>query len=206
MLKQMSAPEIDSAVAAIKVECAKIADATDGSDSAKKLHGASVLLQMAADIIKSVPDAGASGGLRWRIYQLIQAQMGDDDSALYKELRCSIHLGLAGEDGAPVTLPCGHTFCKSCVAPMFGPAVVPKCPQCRERISVPFTALKTNVGIKGVVDHLMPMATVAANAAATPAAVLAAGGGGAYSTYGGGGAYRSYDGYGGYGGYGGYEH
>jgi hypothetical protein len=195
----MTTPEFDSAIAAIKVECDKIA-AGDGSEAANQLRPAIVLLQIAADIIKSVPEAGASGGLRWRIYQLIQAQQGDDDSALYKELRCSIHLGLTGEDGAPVTLPCGHSFCKSCVAPMFAGGAVPKCPQCRERVSLPLSALKTNVGIKGVVDHLMPMETVAANAsaaaaAATPAPAPALGASPPYGAYNG----RDYYGTGTYG-------
>jgi len=184
-LNQMSTPEISNALAVIKAECDKIAAVDGGSDEAKRLRPAIMLLQLAADIIKTVPDAGASGDLRWRIYQLIQAQEGDDNSALYKELRCSIHLGLAGEDGTPVTLPCGHSFCKSCVKPMFGTGTVPKCPQCRERVNVPLSALKTNACIKGVVDHLMPMATVAANTAAADAARAAAGGGG--GTYGGGG-------------------
>ena len=70
----------------------------------KKLDECKVLLQ-------SIPNAGECSTVRWKIYGIIQAQQGDCNGALYKELRCSIHLGLIGENRSPVTLPCGHNYC-----------------------------------------------------------------------------------------------
>ena len=189
----------------VKQGCALIAAVDGGSDEAKRLRPAIVLLQEAAEIAKTVPDAGSSGGLRWRIYQVVQAQEGDDNAAFYKELRCSIHLGLAGETSEPVTLPCGHTFCKTCIAPFYkvGASVgARKCPQCREPITVTYQSLKVNFAIKGIVDHLLPRghtydeAAIAAveaqiaapGAAAASAAAYGGGGGGGYG-YGGGGYY-----------------
>jgi len=130
-----------------------------GSEEEKKLSAALTLMVKAAEIIKSVPGAGQHGTIRWRIYQLIQAQEGDDNAALYKELKCAIHLGLAGECSDPVTLPCGHSFCKTCIAPMYYASVQlgqRKCPQCREQIIVSYHSLRTNVAIKGMTNHLLP--------------------------------------------------
>ena len=159
--------EMASALELIRQGCARIAAIEGGSESAKRLRPAIILLKEAAEISRSVPEAGDSGALRWRLYQAVQAQEGSTDSAFYKELRCTVHLGLAGENSDPVTLPCGHTFCKTCIAPLYTASVLQRnrtCPQCRERITVEYTDLKPNVAIKGVVDHLLPLGTVRDNA------------------------------------------
>lgn len=146
----------------LRLLCEQVAAAAPGSEEEKKLSAALTLMVKAAEIIKSVPGAGQHGMIRWRIYQLIQAQEGDDNAALYKELKCSIHLGLAGECSDPVTLPCGHSFCKTCIAPMYYisvPASQRKCPQCREQITVSYSSLRPNVAIKGMTNHLLPRGT-----------------------------------------------
>lgn len=142
--------------------CTQVSAAAPGSEEEKKLSAALTLMVKAAEIIKAVPGAGGSGTIRWRIYQLIQAQEGDDNAALYKELKCSIHLGLAGECSDPVTLPCGHSFCKTCIAPMYYASVLPsqrKCPHCREQITVSYSSLKPSIAIMGVTNHLLPRGT-----------------------------------------------
>jgi hypothetical protein len=158
-----SESEMTAALELIRQGCARIAAIDGGSESAKRLRPAIILLKEAAEISRSVPEAGDSGALRWRLYQAVQGQEGSTDSAFYKELRCSIHLGLAGENSDPVTLPCGHSFCKTCIAPLYAATVLPRnraCPQCRERITVEYSSLMPNVAIKGVVDHLLPLGTV----------------------------------------------
>ena len=169
--------DIEAGLALVKQGCALIASGGGSSDEVRRLRPAIVLLQEAADITMSVPDAGASGGLRSRLYHAVQAQDGHDDAAFYKELRCSIHIGLAGELSDPVTLPCGHTFCKTCVAPLFkmgASDATRKCPQCRDPIRVAYWSLRVNVAIKGIVDHLLPqghaydMAAIAATEAQVP--------------------------------------
>lgn len=160
-----AADPMEEASALIRRGCDIIAGITvidgEGPD-AMRLRPAVTLLTEAATIINSVPDAGESSALRWRLYQTIQAQEGGDNAAFYKELRCSIHLGLAGECSDPVTLPCGHSYCKTCIAPLYYHGVSTnqrKCPQCRENISVPYSSLNTNVAIKGVTMHLLPLGT-----------------------------------------------
>jgi hypothetical protein len=162
----MSAPTnqelMDQALAIIRQGCELIAGIDGGSPEEKRLRPAISLLLEAASIIRSVPDAGENPNLRWRLYQTIQAQEGGDNAALYKELRCSIHLGLVGECSDPVTLPCGHSFCKTCIAPLYlATASVGqrKCPQCRTQINVSYLSLKPNVALNGVTQHLLPRGT-----------------------------------------------
>ncbi len=152
---------VEAGLALVKQGCALLASAEGAS-----LLPAIVLLEHAAEATSAVPDAGASGALRARLYRAVQAQDGHDDAAFYKELRCSIHLGLAGELSEPVTLPCGHSFCRACVEPLYRTAA-PKCPQCREPIRVAYGSLRVNVAIKGIVDHLLPLGHGAAAVAAT---------------------------------------
>lgn len=182
------------ALALIKQGCDLIAGLDGGSAEEKKLRPAIALLHEAATIVKTVPDAGESPMLRWRLYQAIQAQEGGDNAALYKELRCSIHLGLAGECSDPVTLPCGHSFCKTCIAPLYYVSVAVsqrKCPQCRVPITVAYSSLKPNVAINGVTSHLLPLGTRHDDAAiAAVEEQVTTGSAASPSYYGGGGSYQ----------------
>jgi len=138
------------------------------SPEAQTLNSAIMLIEKAIPIITSVPEAGMATQLRWRIYQLIQSQKGSDNSALYKELRCSICLGLAGSDGAevlpagatvhPCTIPCGHSFCHSCITGMIG-AGRRACPNCRVQIPHGYVPVD-NAAIKGIVERLLPRPSV----------------------------------------------
>lgn len=187
-------PQAD-ALALIRRGCEMLAALDAATPEEARLKPAIALLMEASTIIRTVPDAGESGALRWRLYHAVQAQGSSDNAALYKELRCAIHLGLAGECSDPVTLPCGHSFCKTCIAPFFyeGASVANrKCPHCRETISVSYQQLKTNVAIKGVTAHLMPLgaqhdeaaiAATEARVAAPRTATSAYGGGAAANQY-----------------------
>jgi len=176
----MSSPDMTAALELIRRGCELISAQESGSEEAKRLKPAVVLLREAADITKTVAGAGESVELRWRIYEMIQSQAGSDNAALYKELSCSIHLGLAGELSEPITLPCGHTFCKTCVAPLYtGSINQRKCPSCRVNIAVAYETLKPNMAIKGVIAHLLPRgstydmsAITAADAAVRTAATV----------------------------------
>jgi hypothetical protein len=141
--------------AAIMIECDKMAAPCEGSSaSADQIRPALVLLQLVTAMLKEIPDAGASSVLRKRIYDVVSAQRGHPESAFFKELTCSVHLGLVGEvDDAPVTLLCGHSFCRQCLAPLFA-SPSPTCPTCRDPIFLSLSALNVNLGIKGIVDHL----------------------------------------------------
>jgi hypothetical protein len=118
------------------------------------------LLQQAITLIKAQPNAGESVHLRWYMYQLLQAQQGDGEGALYKELRCSIHLGLMGECGSPHTLPCGHTFCYGCLQSLFAisssSSSSTTCPDCRQALPSSIQALRPNIAVKAIVERLLP--------------------------------------------------
>jgi len=122
----------------------------------KALQPAITLIDEAIHIVQGLPDAGDSGLLRQRIYQLLQAQKNDGNSAIYKELRCAICLELAGVNGPPVTIGCGHTYCRGCIEPIAtGSLNARKCPDCRNPIVGP---MPTNVAIKAIVERLLPRA------------------------------------------------
>jgi hypothetical protein len=118
-------------------------------------------IQLAIQALQADPDSSSSSSsihLRWHIYQLLQAQAGDDGlGALYKELRCSIHLGLMGENGPPYTLPCGHSFCYDCLVSLFASVTNCSCPDCRKPMSRHcLTELHPNIAIKAIVERLLP--------------------------------------------------
>ena len=130
-----------------------------GTETEKKMALVQTLLLKASHIMHSMPSPGEDASLRWRIYQLIQAQEGHDDAAFYKEMRCAIHLGVVGECSNPITLGCGHSFCKTCIAPFYFQgtyAIQRKCPTCRSPIKVSYDELKPNVSLMGIVEHILP--------------------------------------------------
>ena len=107
--------------------------------------------------LQSIPNTGECSTVRWKIYKLIQAQQGDCNGALYKELRCSIHLGLIGENGFPVTLPCGHNYCIYCISPILSVLYSAKiCPECRSPINITLDQLKPNIALQSIVTYLLP--------------------------------------------------
>ena len=122
---------------------------------------AKVFISQAAGIVAAIPGAGESGGLRQQIYRLVQSQMGSDNAAFYKELKCPIHLGTLGDAGSPpVTLPCGHSFCAACITPVVSnPSPANRrCPSCRAPITIAVADLRPNVALQDVVRRILPAA------------------------------------------------
>ncbi|XP_052391742.1 tripartite motif-containing protein 16-like [Carassius gibelio] len=71
-----------------------------------------------------------------------------------KEFMCSVCLDLLKD---PVTIPCGHSYCKSCITDCWDQedqTRVYSCPQCNQTFS-PRPALATNTILAEVVDRLM---------------------------------------------------
>ena len=139
--------------------CEEGMEQLSGTEDEKKMALVQTLLLKASHIMHSMPSPGEDASLRWRIYQLIQAQEGSDDAAFYKEMRCAIHLGVAGECSDPITLGCGHSFCKTCIAPFYFQGTYAhqrKCPTCRSPIKVSYDELKPNVSLMGIVEHILP--------------------------------------------------
>lgn len=146
------------AVDLIQQAVALLAAIPGRSPESQALQPAITLIEQAIPIVRGVREAGDSPLLREKIYQLLQAQKNDGDSAIYKELRCGVCLDLAGLNGPPVTIGCGHTYCMGCITPIATGAVAGrKCPDCRAPI-VAGIPLVTNVAIKRIVERLLPRA------------------------------------------------
>ena len=120
-----------------------------------KVH---LFLSKIIPLVQGIDRAGASNTVRYMVYSLIQAQK-DSDGALYKELKCPIHLDLIGDYGPPTTLPCGHSFCTECIRTVAQSANPSnrKCPFCRVLIA-PGTQFNPTVAIGLITDRLKPRA------------------------------------------------
>ncbi|XP_040191637.1 E3 ubiquitin/ISG15 ligase TRIM25-like [Rana temporaria] len=73
---------------------------------------------------------------------------------LRKELKCSICLDIYRD---PVTLKCGHNFCRDCIGRVFGTRVRSggySCPECRERFKNR-PALGRNTTLRNIVENLL---------------------------------------------------
>ncbi|XP_058254206.1 zinc-binding protein A33-like [Hemibagrus wyckioides] len=75
----------------------------------------------------------------------------DESSSLLTEeqLQCSICLEVFTD---PVTTPCGHNFCKSCITQSWDTSQHSDCPYCKEKF-IMRPELKINIKLKAVADH-----------------------------------------------------
>ncbi len=109
-------------------------------------------------------DAGHYPGIRKAIYQLIQAQSPDkSEGAIIGEVQCPIHQGLIGTAGGqdqaqkqPVTISCGHTFCRGCISVAYAMNAQRRCPTCRAPMTANPSTLPTNIMINSIVSRLKP--------------------------------------------------
>ena len=136
-----------------------------------EINGDAILahLDTAIESISQLQEAGQYPGIRMKIYKLIQSQtQGDNHGAIYNELMCGIHgdvLTLNNPypgNSEPVTLSCGHTFCRNCISSWFTGARAPpqlgaKCPQCNAHITTPIAHLHKNIMIDSILSRLVPM-------------------------------------------------
>jgi hypothetical protein len=122
-------------------------------------------------------EAGDVRGIRKIVYDVIQSQtVSQENGAIYNELKCPIHFGLLGAaqypvatQNEPITLTCGHTFCRGCVSPPYPNPQLTHCPNCREPIRYPIAQLRVNTSIKSILERLTPMAAAPAAGAVGPA-------------------------------------
>ena len=120
----------------------------------------------------AIKDAGDDAYFRQAIYKLLQAQKG----VINKELQCAFHLGLIGEDdyGPPVTINCGHNYCKNCITDVIDHAIthgkIPSCPECRVRTIIPEGGFKANVALTAIVCRLIPQKKASTSASSSASA------------------------------------
>ncbi|KAM9466417.1 E3 ubiquitin-protein ligase TRIM39-like isoform 1-T2 [Clarias gariepinus] len=75
---------------------------------------------------------------------------GDSSSPLTEEqLKCSICLEVFTD---PITTPCGHSFCKSCIIQSWNTTQNCYCPYCKEKFTKR-PEVKINVTLRDVADH-----------------------------------------------------
>ncbi|XP_058254203.1 zinc-binding protein A33-like isoform X2 [Hemibagrus wyckioides] len=79
------------------------------------------------------------------------ANIADESSSLLTEeqLQCSICLEVFTD---PVTTPCGHNFCKSCITQSWDTSQHSDCPYCKEKF-IMRPELKINITLREVADH-----------------------------------------------------
>ncbi|XP_053537880.1 zinc-binding protein A33 isoform X3 [Ictalurus punctatus] len=80
-----------------------------------------------------------------------QRSFSHDSSSLLSEdqLQCSVCLNVFTD---PVTTPCGHNFCKSCLTQRWEKSQHCYCPLCKEKFTKR-PELKINTTLRGVADH-----------------------------------------------------
>ena len=112
-------------------------------------------------------DGDVARRTRMLVYELVQAQepVSQGAGAIYKDLTCGICTGLVGttpdpSSPYPVTLTCGHMFCRGCV----GHSSSRDCPSCRRPITVRVADLGKSAAVAEVVVRLMPRRGVAGGA------------------------------------------
>ncbi|XP_051729665.1 E3 ubiquitin-protein ligase TRIM21-like isoform X5 [Ctenopharyngodon idella] len=75
--------------------------------------------------------------------------MSSSSGPLTEELQCSICLDVFTD---PVTTPCGHNFCKTCLNKHWDNSQTCNCPYCKETFKIR-PDLKINTTLREVVDH-----------------------------------------------------
>ncbi|XP_050993115.1 zinc-binding protein A33-like [Labeo rohita] len=75
--------------------------------------------------------------------------MSSSSSHLTKELQCSICLDMFTD---PVSTPCGHNFCKTCLKKHWDNSKIWKCPFCKETFKQR-PDLKINTTLREIVEH-----------------------------------------------------
>uniref|UniRef100_A0A8C2HQU9 RING-type domain-containing protein n=1 Tax=Cyprinus carpio TaxID=7962 RepID=A0A8C2HQU9_CYPCA len=75
--------------------------------------------------------------------------MSSSSGPLTEELQCSICLDVFTD---PVTTPCGHNFCKTCLNKHWDNSQTCSCPYCKETFSQR-PDLKINITLREVADH-----------------------------------------------------
>ncbi|KAK3537973.1 hypothetical protein QTP70_024791 [Hemibagrus guttatus] len=82
--------------------------------------------------------------------KLRETVTGESSSLLTEEqLQCSICLEVFTD---PVTTPCGHNFCKSCITQSWDTSPQCNCPYCKEKFTMR-PELKINITLREVADH-----------------------------------------------------
>ena len=98
--------------------------------------------------------------VRRRVYYDIQSQLspgGDYVGAMYNDLKCTVCRNIFGLNSdhpplerRPITLTCGHTFCKGCMK------LRASCITCDVPFRVPIGEIQANVVLETVVTRIIP--------------------------------------------------
>ncbi|XP_048059719.1 E3 ubiquitin-protein ligase TRIM39-like [Megalobrama amblycephala] len=95
--------------------------------------------------IEHTPPYYSVGDLSSFLFPAISSSSGP----LTEELQCSICLDVFTD---PVTTPCGHNFCKTCLNKFWDNSQTCKCPYCKETFKHR-PDLKINITLRELVDH-----------------------------------------------------
>ena len=96
-------------------------------------------------------DAGEHGTVRMLLYQILQ-KMDSSNACIKKDLQCAIHLGVFV---SPITLNCGHSYCKECLLSMERSFPRPLCPECRSPFNEVYQ-MHENKSLKSLASYMTP--------------------------------------------------
>ncbi len=115
---------------------------------------------------------------RQAVYGIIQSQKGQE-GAIYDLLKCPVCMELVGTQDpsglTPTTLPCGHSFCRSCLNSMFAsrPSLPCICPLCRAAVPLNLltasrqVAISPSVALAEIIRRITPLSNSSTSSAAS---------------------------------------
>ncbi|XDV33784.1 hypothetical protein PO909_004062 [Leuciscus waleckii] len=98
---------------------------------------------------ESSPTSTQARTTRRRSFEQTPPWMSSSSGPLTEELQCSICLDVFTD---PVTTPCGHNFCKTCLNKCWDNSQTCNCPYCKETFKHR-PDLKINTTLREIVDH-----------------------------------------------------
>ncbi|XP_051729598.1 E3 ubiquitin-protein ligase TRIM39-like [Ctenopharyngodon idella] len=98
---------------------------------------------------ESSPTSIKARKTRRRSVDSLPPSMSSSSGPLTKELQCSICLDVFTD---PVSTPCGHNFCKTCLNKCWDNSQTCNCPYCKETFKIR-PDLKINTTLRELVDH-----------------------------------------------------
>ncbi|XP_048059535.1 E3 ubiquitin-protein ligase TRIM39-like isoform X1 [Megalobrama amblycephala] len=98
---------------------------------------------------ESSPTSTKARKTRRRSVESLPPTMSSSSGPLTEELQCSICLDVFTD---PVSTPCGHNFCKTCLNKCWDNSQTCNCPYCKETFKIR-PDLKINTTLRELVDH-----------------------------------------------------